>query len=110
MGKMSELAQTIDDIRKCTEQLSYIADTLSGLFSGKSEDKDSDSVPEPEKPKVPPLTLEKVRAALAEKSRAGFTAEVKALLKKHGADRLSAIDPQKYPALLADAEELTDAT
>lgn len=57
-------------------------------------------------PEEKPLTLEEVRAVLAEKSRAGHTAEVKALLTKHGADKLSDIDPAKYPALLADAEVL----
>ena len=57
-------------------------------------------------PEEKPLTLEQVRAALAEKSRAGHTAEVKALLLKHGADKLSDIDPAEYPALLADAEVL----
>ena len=41
---------------------------------------------------------------LAEKSRAGHTAEVRALLKKHGADKLSEIDPAKYEALLQDTE------
>ena len=43
---------------------------------------------------------------LAEKSRAGHTAEVRALLVKHGAEKLSDIDPARYPALLADAEVL----
>jgi len=37
---------------------------------------------------------------------AGHTAEVKELLNKHGADKLSEIDPSEYPALLADAEVL----
>ena len=49
-------------------------------------------------------TLEDVRAALAEKSRAGKTDEVKALISKYGADRLSSIDPSNYAALMADAE------
>ena len=62
--------------------------------------------PPVEKPKSKPLSLEQVRAALAEKSRAGHTAEVKALLIKHGADKLSDIDPAEYPALLAEAEVL----
>ena len=53
-----------------------------------------------------PLTLEEVRAVLAEKSRAGHTVEVKELLNKYGADKLSEIDPSEYPALLADAEVL----
>lgn len=47
-----------------------------------------------------------VRALLAEKSRAGHTAEVKALLHKYGAEKLSEIDSSKYAALMADAEVL----
>lgn len=55
---------------------------------------------------IAPPTLEEVRAVLADKSRKGHTAEVKALLNKHGADKLSDIDPAEYTALLADAEVL----
>ena len=66
--------------------------------------------PEPEVIEAPAdepakeYTLEDVRAALAEKSRAGKTDEVKALISKYGADRLSSIDPSNYAALMADAE------
>ena len=49
-------------------------------------------------------TLEDVRAVLAEKSRNGHTEAVKELIAKYGADRLSAIDPSKYAALMAEAE------
>lgn len=52
------------------------------------------------------ITLEEVRAVLAEKSHAGFTAEVRGLLEKHGASKLSEIDPAKYTSLLKDAEGL----
>ncbi len=38
------------------------------------------------------------------KSRAGHTAEVRALLKKYGAAKLSEIDPANYEALMKDAE------
>ena len=54
----------------------------------------------------PTLTLEQVRAVLADKSRKGHTAEVKELLIKYGANKLSDIDPKNYKALLADAEVL----
>ncbi len=57
-------------------------------------------------PEEKPLTLEEVRAVLAEKSRSGHTEEVRALLNKHGADKLSEIDPAEYPVLLAEAEVL----
>ena len=51
-------------------------------------------------------SLTEVRAILAEKSRAGFTAEVRELLAKHGADKLSGIDPSEYASLVADVEVL----
>lgn len=52
------------------------------------------------------ITLEQVRALLAEKSQAGFTSEVRGLLEKYGAPKLSLIDPANYKALMADAEQL----
>ena len=75
----------------------------SGKTSAKKNTVKKAAKAEPEQ-KV--LTLEEVRAVLAEKSRAGHTAEVKELLNKHGADKLSEIDPAEYAALLADAEVL----
>ena len=59
-----------------------------------------------QEPEEKPLTLEEVRAVLAEKSRSGHTEEVRALLNKHSADKLSEIDPAEYAALLAEAEVL----
>lgn len=58
----------------------------------------------------PAVTLEQVRAVLADKSRAGHTAAVRALLEKHGATKLSQVDPQHYEAILKEAEGFADAT
>jgi len=58
------------------------------------------------KPGAKPVTLEQVRAALAEKSHNGFTAEVRGLLEKHGAKKLSEIDPSEFSTLLVEAEAL----
>lgn len=52
------------------------------------------------------VTLSEVRAVLAEKSRKGFTAEVRQLLQKYGAEKLSEVDAVKYADLMADAEVL----
>ena len=57
-------------------------------------------------PEQPKLSLEEVRAILAEKSRAGFTAQIQQLLEKYGASRLSKIDSANYQALVKDVEEL----
>lgn len=64
--------------------------------------------PEEIKPEAPEkaVTLTEVRAVLAGKSREGFTEEVKQLLMKHGAEKLSGIAESEYAALLKEAENL----
>ena len=52
------------------------------------------------------ITLEQVRAVLADKSHDSFTDDVRVLLEKHGAKKLSEISPANYAALLSDAEKL----
>jgi len=42
------------------------------------------------------VTLEQVRSCLADKSLAGFTDEIRGLLEKYGAQKLSQIDPISY--------------
>jgi len=60
---------------------------------------------ETEAPKT--ATMEEVRGLLAEKSRSGFRAEVKALLTAHGVEKLSEItDPAELGKLKEEAEEL----
>lgn len=58
-------------------------------------------------PAAPTYTLEQVRARLADLSRAGGKKdEVKALLEKYGAVRLTDIKPEDYASLMAEAEAL----
>ena len=47
-----------------------------------------------------------VRKFMSEKSGAGFTDQVRALLEKYGASRLSEIKEEDYAALMKDAEEI----
>lgn len=51
-------------------------------------------------------TLEQVRDKLANLSRAGQRAEVKALLGEFGANKLSEVKEEDYAALMKKAEEL----
>lgn len=116
MSKMKLLLDVVSDLRSLADSLQAVADAVA---QGGQEQPDQTTEERPtqkpekknvakqvEKAEPKPLTLEQVRAALAEKSRAGHTSEVKALLIKHGADKLSDIDPAEYPALLAEAEVL----
>lgn len=56
----------------------------------------------------PQVSLEQVRGVLADKSRAGHTAEVKEIIARYGADKLSAVDPVHFTAILKEAEGLSD--
>lgn len=103
MSKMSDMAATIEELRNAAAAINDAANWLAEMFSGEKAEK-------PAAPAEPALTLEQVRAVLADKSRQGHTAEIRSLLQKYGAPKLSGIDPAHYKSLLADAEVLTDAT
>lgn len=107
MSRTKRLLDVIADVRSLADSLQAVAD---GLFTN---DPVAGAGPaaaaEPiaaRLEKTPEIKLEDVRAVLANKSRMGHTAAVRELLTKYGAAKLSEIDPQKYPALLKDAELL----
>ena len=52
------------------------------------------------------VTVEDVRAVLAEKSQDGLTAKVRELLESFDAKKLSAVDPDRLPELLEAAKAL----
>ena len=101
MSKIKLLFDVVSDLHSLADSIQAVADAMS----------DTQEAPKPaEKAKLekkkPTVSLEQVRTVLAKKSNEGLTAEVRELLKKHGADKLSGIDPEKYEALLQDAEVL----
>ena len=62
--------------------------------------------PVEETPEEKPITLEEVRAAMADKSRDGHREAVKAIITKYGANNLSSLDPKHYAAALKEVGEL----
>ena len=82
MGKVSELSQLIEELNRCGNTLIGISEDLKNLFSGSEEAKETEpktKVTEETPAKVPKkektLSLEDVRAVMADKSRKGYTAE-----------------------------------
>lgn len=55
------------------------------------------------------IKCEDVRKVLAEISKQGKTREMKALLSKYGAKRLSDVNPKDYAEILAAAKEIANA-
>lgn len=113
--KKTEKAILIEGLRKLSMDAAQIADALEGKAApGPAEPEpevaeDTASVPEPVKePEGQPgkeITYEEMRAVLGEKARAGYRAEVKALIAAHGVDHLSKItDPAERAQVIKEAQ------
>ena len=105
MGRMNEMSVVIEELKTAAAAINEAVKWLTEAFGGASET-ETTQAPEAEPPSKPAITLEQIRAVLAEKSHDGFTAEIRTLLQKHGADKLSLIDPSEYESLMKDAEAL----
>lgn len=106
MSKMNDMAMTIEELRNAATAINDVANWLTQQFSSDDKHQNRDIDAKQEKKMKSTLTLEEVRAVLADKSRAGHTAEIRELLKKYGASKLSLVDPKHYEALLREAEVL----
>lgn len=90
MSRIKLLLDVVNDMQSLAESLKVLAKAVSS----------NDTAAE--------TTVEDVRSVLVSLSQDGKTAEVKSLLKKYGANKLSEIEAGSYQALLSDAKELTN--
>lgn len=111
MSQIKLLLDIIADVRHLGDSLEAYAEALTA--SDKLNPDDFEQIYPPVEEQVTPeeeqhkeITLPEVRAVLANKSRAGFTNEVKQLLIKHGAEKLSGIAESEYAALMKEAENI----
>lgn len=106
MSRTKLLLDAVEDIRSLADSLQALANAFAG------DDVADESLATTVEPAAKPpitVTLEQVRAVLAEKSHDGLTEQVRGLLQKYGAQKLSAIASDRYADLLRDAKELNDA-
>lgn len=120
MSKMSNLDLLLKEIDEHASALIESTKDLRAMFSSPEPDEEdgltntyeTDESLEAKKEyeknhpvkEEPKITLEDVRARLAQLSRDGKTAQVKDLIQKYGANKLSEVNPDDYEALLLDAE------
>ena len=93
------------------EGLNTLAASIQAVAEAMAGNEQSEPISQPTpadepKPAVKEVALEQVRAVLAEKSQDGKTAQVRELIGKFGAGKLSEVAPERYADLLAAAEEL----
>lgn len=98
---MKELTQAVTDKELSTFEELFNPDTdLPAETPAKTEQV-------PEKPKEKPkYTKLDVRSCLSKLNKDGHTVEVQALLKKHGAAKLSEIDESEYEAIMEEAQSI----
>ena len=98
------------ELMRIAEGFSIVAEGLRGLAKAEGGTKDKavkeqkqDAVQEQQEQ---PATLEGIRALMAQKTQEGKSKEIKELLQKYGAAKLSAVKPEDYPALMQEAQVL----
>jgi hypothetical protein len=103
-------AQIVATIHRIGEDIIALADYLAAYVKEEQATADEKVPPVTEEtPAAPAIKLEDVRTVLAEISRSGKTAQMKELLGRFGASKLSDVKQEDYAALLAAAKEVKNA-
>jgi hypothetical protein len=85
-------------------ELHSLTDKIEAVVEASYQEKEATQVTTA--PAKSQITIEQIRAILAEKSRAGKTAEVRDLLYSFDVTKLSEVKPEQFPELLKASEEL----
>lgn len=94
-------------MRTKAEILRVIAKNLNELSDVLQEEVGKVEPPKTQQNEPPKVTLEEVRSALTALSAAGRTAQVRNLIEKYGATKLSEVDPVHYAGLMEDAKNVS---
>lgn len=114
MDKMFEMINALNALTKAvgalTEKItSEYLNTFETIYDPAEDEPQAAEAPK--EPSIPELekqavTFVQLRSRLSEISRSGKTAEVKELIAKYGASKLSDIAESDYAAVLSEAEGL----
>ena len=102
MEKNKIIQNIIDDLNSITDNL----ETLGKMLNESADLEETKQKKNTKEIEQRQLTLEEVRVAMAEKNREGHREEVKAILVKYGANKLTALDPEHYVEVLKKVGEI----
>lgn len=94
--KMSELDLLLDEFEQAACHIQELAKEIRAFFTTKEEPAEEEK----------PISFTELRALCANKSRAGHTEEIKAMIQDTGANRLSEVEPNQYGELYKRVEAL----
>lgn len=109
---MDECKIVADTLMDAADLLESFMKDMPSKSEGKKKEIKAIEESSPATESAPPkkeYTLVDVRGVLASKSKAGLSSEVRALISKYGGEKLSDVPSENYAALVAEAEELTNA-
>lgn len=94
--KMSELDLLLGEFEQAACHIQELAKEIRAFFTTKEEPAEEEK----------PISFTELRALCANKSRAGHTEEIKAMILDTGANRLSEVEPNQYSELYKRVEAL----
>ncbi len=94
--KMSELDLLLGEFEQAACHVQELAKEIRAFFTTKEEPAEEEK----------PISFTELRALCANKSRAGHTEEIKAMIQDTGANRLSEVEPNRYRELYQRVEAL----
>ena len=94
--KMSELDLLLGEFEQAVNHVQKLAKEIRAFFTTKEEPAEEEK----------PISFTELRALCANKSRAGHTEEIKAMILDTGAHKLSEVEPNQYSELYQRVEAL----
>ena len=94
--KMSELDLLLGEFEQAVNHVQELAKEIRAFFTTKEEPAEEEK----------PISFTELRALCANKSRAGHTEEIKAMILDTGAHKLSEVEPNQYGELYKRVEAL----
>ena len=94
--KMSELDLLLGEFEQAVNHVQELAKEIRAFFTTKEEPAEEEK----------PISFTELRALCANKSRAGHTEEIKAMILDTGAHKLSEVEPNQYSELYQRVEAL----
>ena len=94
--KMSELDLLLDEFEQAACHVQELAKEIRAFFTTKEEPAEEEK----------PISFTELRALCANKSRAGHTEAIKAMILDTGAHKLSEVEPNQYGELYQRVEAL----
>lgn len=93
---MNELDLLLNELTEAAQHFMDLVNDLRSMFTTKEEPVEEEKT----------ISFTELRALCANKSRAGHTEEIKAMIQDTGANRLSEVEPNRYRELYQRVEAL----